>query len=270
MNITTRTQICMVIGHPIAHSLSPQLHNAGYEELGLDFVYLACDVTVEAIPDFIKGIRAMGVRGVSCTIPHKLEVMPYLDHIDPVAEKIGAVNTIVNEVGRLIGYNTDWLGVVNPLRELTELQGKRAVVLGAGGAARAAVYGLVQSGAEVTIYNRTFEKGEALAAEFECAAAAQPGPEIKLADIVCNATSIGMHADETPLPKALITQGQIIFDAVYGAHQTRLLREAKAAGTQTISGQEMLLAQGAAQFQLYTGRDAPLAAMRNTLKTKDR
>jgi shikimate dehydrogenase len=257
----------MVIGHPITHSLSPEMHNAGYKALGIDFVYVASDVVVEAIPDFIKGVRAMGIRGVSCTLPHKLEVMPYLDEIDPVAEKIGAVNTIVNEGGKLIGYNTDWLGVVAPLEKLVSLKGKKVAVLGAGGAARAAVYGLVNRGADVTIYNRTAQKAEALAREFGCYAASLPGEEIKTTDIIFNATSLGLHPDEdkTPLSDTLITSRHLVFDAVYNPYETRLLREAKARGAQVIHGAEMFVYQGVAQFKLYTGHEAPVDEMRQVV-----
>jgi shikimate dehydrogenase len=167
--ITAKTKICMVIGDPIAHSLSPQLHNAGYQALGIDdkFVYIAAQVKVNHIEDFIKGIRAMNIRGVSCTMPHKLAVMKYLDVIDETAKTIGAVNTIVNQEGILTGYNTDWLGAVTPLEKLTSLKNKEVAVLGAGGAARAIIFGLTKKGAKVTIFNRTREKAEEIAKEFD-------------------------------------------------------------------------------------------------------
>ncbi len=267
MSITAETKLCMVIGDPIAHSLSPQLHNAGYQALDIadQYVYVACRVPIEKLEAFIQGIRAMGVRGVSCTLPHKVEIKPYLAHIDPIAQQIGAVNTVVQTDGELHGYNTDWLGVVAPLEQRTSLKGKRVAVLGAGGAARAAVYGLVNRGVDVTIYNRSVPKAQALAKEFGCKASDQPaGPEVKDMDIIFNATSLGLERGSSPLPAELITAKHLVFDAVYNP-QTRLLRDAVAAGAQVIHGYEMLLHQGLAQFELYTGHKPPQKVMQDVL-----
>lgn len=270
MNITAKTKICMVIGDPVEHSLGPQKYNDVYQKLGIDseFVYVACRVKISDVADFIKGVRAMGIRGVSCTIPHKVEVMKYLDKIDPVARKIGAVNTIVNDNGVLTGYNTDWLGAVIPLERVTPLEGKTAALLGAGGAARAIAYGIKERGAELTIYNRSPEKARALAAAVGAKAGSWDAPEdIKKTDIIINATSVGMQPDETetPLDKSYITDKQVVFDAVYTPHETRLLREAKGQGAKVIHGSEMLLHQGIAQFKLYTDRDVPEDLMRQVL-----
>ncbi len=270
MNISAKTKICMVIGDPIEHSLSPQIHNAGYEKLGIDtdYVYVACNVKIENIADFIKGVKAMQIRGDSCTIPHKIEVMKYLDEIDEVAEKIGAVNTIVNEAGVLKGYNTDWLGVVIALEKVTSIENKKVALIGAGGAARAVAYGVTQRGAKLIIYNRTIEKAQELAGEFGGEARSLENiEEIKNMDIIFNATSVGLHPKEndTPLPKELITNKHIVFDAIYVPYETRLLKEGKQQGAKTIHGMEMLLQQGIAQFQLYTGHDAPEETMRDVL-----
>lgn len=270
MNISAKTKICMVIGDPIDHSLSPQIHNAGYEKLGIDtdYVYLACNVKIENIADFVKGVRAMQIRGVSCTIPHKMEVMKYLDNIDEVAEKIGAVNTIVNEDGVLKGYNTDWLGVVTPLEKITSLENKSVALIGAGGAARAVAYGVTRRGAKLTIYNRTIEKAQAITKEFGGDAHSLDAvEEVKNMDIIFNATSIGLHPNEneSPLAKELITDKHIVFDAIYVPYETKLLRDAKQQGARTIHGMEMLLQQGIAQFKLYTGCDAPEETMRDVL-----
>jgi len=211
----------------------------------------------------------MGIRGVSCTIPHKIEVMKHLDEVDEVARAIGAVNTIVNDDGKLTGYNTDWLGVVTPLEKVTALKNKKVALLGAGGAARAVVFGLTQRGAKVTIFNRSLEKAQTLAREFACAALPlSEKAQIKKMDIIFNATSVGMHPDEeeTPLAKEFMTSKQIVFDAIYVPHETRLLREAKEQGAQVIHGLEMLLQQGTAQFKLYTGHEAPEETMRQTLR----
>ncbi len=272
-HITAKTKVCMVIGDPIEHSLSPEMHNAGYKKLGIDdrFVYVACQVKPDSIKQFVEGVRAMGIRGVSCTIPHKQLVIPYLDKLDETAEKIGAVNTIVNEHGKLIGYNTDWLGVVTPLEKITKLKGKKVAVLGAGGAARAVVCGILQKGGMVTIFNRTFETAQKLAQEFDCNALPMEQLDaVKDMDIIFNATSVGLHPNEneTPLPKEWITSNHIVFDAVYNPLETRLLREAKEQNAATVPGYEMLLYQGIAQFKLYTGHDAPEEIMKQTLLEK--
>jgi shikimate dehydrogenase len=270
MNITAKTKICMVIGDPVEHSLGPQKYNTVYQKLGIDdeFVYVACRVKISDVADFIKGVRAMGIRGVSCTIPHKVEVMQYLDKIDPVAEKIGAVNTIVNDNGLLTGYNTDWLGAVIPLERVTPLKGKTVALLGAGGAARAIAYGVKERGAELTIYNRTPGKAHELAEAVGAAAGSIDAlGDIKGMDIIINATSVGMQPkqSETPIPKQYITAKQVVLDAVYTPVETRLLQEARQQGAQVIYGTEMLLHQGIAQFKFYTGRDVPEDMMRDVL-----
>lgn len=268
--ITAKTKLCMVIGDPIDHSLSPQIHNAGYEALQIQdqFVYVASLVHIEHIADFIQGVRVMGIRGISCTMPHKLAVMEYLDILDETAKRIGAVNTIVNERGTLKGYNTDWLGVVTPLEKLTPLSEKNVAVLGAGGAARGIIYGLTKKGAKVTIYNRTQEKAETLAVEFGCEVALLSDREnLAAADIIINATSVGMKPNEqqTPIETDILHKNQIVFDAIYTPFETKLLNEAKKQGAQTIPGIEMLLYQATAQFELYTGQKAPEEVMRKVL-----
>jgi shikimate dehydrogenase len=263
-------QLCMVIGHPIEHSLSPALHNAGYRELGIEdrFVYSAHDVRPENISDFVQEARSREIRGISCTTPHKEIIMPYLDVIDPIAQKIGAVNTVVQEKGKLYGYSTDWIGAVEPLKSLTTLRNKKVAVIGAGGAARAMVYGLVDEGAVVTVYNRTLKKAKELAREFNCQASAlSNSASIATVDIICNATSLGMHPheDKTPIDPALLSSHQIVLEAIYNPYETVLLRGAKVQGAQVIHGTEMLLYQAMAQFKLYTGQPAPEAAMREAL-----
>lgn len=260
---------CLVIGHPIAHSLSPVIHNAGYKALGMEdrFVYEAHDVKPEEIPNFLKDIRGKDIRGISCTMPHKEIVMPYLDVVDPVAKDIGAVNTIVQENGKLSGYNTDWIGTVEPLQKLTDLKSKKVAVIGAGGAARAMIYGLVRAGANVTIHNRTLHKAETLAKRFDCHAADLTDASIANADIICNATLVGMnpHESEMPINADLLSSRQIVFEAIYNPYETRLVKEAKKCGAQVIHGTEMLLYQAMSQFKLYTGQPAPEVAMRAAL-----
>jgi shikimate dehydrogenase len=243
--------------------------NAGYEALGLDFVFVGAHVKPEDLGAFVAGVRAMGIRGVSCTLPHKLAIMEHLDDIDETARAIGAVNTIVNDNGRLTGHNSDWTGIVASLEALTTLKGKKVALLGAGGAAHAAAYGVTNRGAELTVYNRTFEKAQQLAGQF--GAIARPlddAAEIKSMDIVINTTSVGLspHEDQTPLPKGYMSERQIVFDTIYAPLETRLMREAKQQGAKVIPGTEMLLQQGLAQFKLFTGREAPEAAMRTAVE----
>lgn len=260
----------MVIGDPVEHSLGPKMYNLVYEKMGVDthYVYIACKVKEESLEDAVRGIGALGIQGVSVTIPHKKNVMKYLDKIDDLAKKIGAVNTIVNDQGLLKGYNTDWLGVIKPIEKIVRLKNKKVAVLGAGGAARAAVFGFSHKGAKVRIYNRTLKKAKDLAKEFNCDyASLEMISDIKNMDIIFNATSVGLHPNDnqTPLPKKFITNKHIVFDAVYVPYETKLLQEAKEKEARTIHGIEMLLYQGIEQFKLYTGHDAPEDLMRKIL-----
>ncbi len=274
MNISGKTKLCVIIGDPVDHSLSPAMHNAAYKDLGIDdeFVFVASHVKVENVKDVVQAVRVMNIRGLTCTIPHKLEVMRYLDEIDPIAEKIGAVNTVVNENGTLKGYNTDWLGTVIPLEnKIGSLNGKSVALIGAGGAARAMAYGVIEKGAHLTIFNRTKDKAEKLAEELgkraQTRTLEEMAQEMPKQDIILNATSVGMgkQIDQTPVPKEYIHSGQIVFDAVYAPRETRLLKESNKQGAVTIQGIEMLLYQGTAQFELYTGRIAPVDVMRRVL-----
>lgn len=264
-------KLCMIIGDPIAHSLSPRIHNAAYKALGIDgqYDYAARQIKPAELAGFMQEVRDCGIRGVSCTAPHKVAIMEYLNEIDATARKIGAVNTVVNDNGRLTGYNTDWLGVVLPLEKLTGLQGKNIALLGAGGAARSIAYGMTERGAKLTVYNRTLEKAWELAEEFGGKGASLDDPAaIKNADIIINATSVGMAPDNegTPLPKEYMRTGQIVFDSIYVPYDTKLLIEAHEQGAQVVHGTEMLLQQGVAQFKLYTGYDAPEDVMRLALQ----
>jgi shikimate dehydrogenase len=263
-------KLCLIIGDPVAHSLSPAIHNAAYEELGLrDYRFDARRVAAGDLADFMQEARSSGILGISCTAPHKVAIMRYLDEIDPVAARIGAVNTVVSRGSKLKGYNTDWLGVVGPLEKLTPLAGLRVALLGAGGAARSIAYGITERAGHLTIYNRTPEKAEKLARDFGADSASLKDAErIKTADIIINATSAGMSPDEdsTPLPQEYISGQQVVFDSVYVPYETRLLREAAGRGATVVHGTEMLLYQGTAQFKLYTGYDAPEAVMRRALE----
>lgn len=270
MNITAKTKIAMVIGDPIEHSLSPKMHNAGLENLALDstHVYVGCRVNIADLENFVKGVKAMKIHFVSCTIPHKIEIIKYLDEIDDVAKKIGAVNTVINNDGILKGSNTDWLGVLLPLEKKVALQNKTVALLGAGGAARAAAYAVTSKGATLKIYNRTLENAKVLAEAFGGEAySLELLQDVRNADIIINTTAIGMQPNihETPLPKEFINNNQIVFDAVYTPYETTFLREAKEQGASIIHGTEMFLQQGITQFKLYTGKEAPEEVMRNIL-----
>lgn len=265
------TILCGIIGNPIEHSLSPAMHNAAYEQLGLNFVYLA--FCVSDVEGAMRGMRALNIRGLSVTVPHKVAVLPYLDEIDPVARQIGAVNTVVNENGHLKGYNTDWAGFVRSLEAHTPIRDKRVVILGAGGAARAIAFGIKHEGGLLTILNRTEElvMAEKLATEIGC-----PYGDLKQldliqqAEIVVNATSVGMSPlqDRTVIDPAHLRPEQVVYDIVYNPLETKFLREAKALGCRVIPGYEMLLLQGVTQFELWTGKQAPVDLMRTILKDR--
>lgn len=265
MSISAKTKLCMVIGDPVEHSLSPAMHNAGYKAAGLDseFVYTGAHITPENLESFVNAVRVLNIRGVSCTMPHKQAIMPLLDKIDPVAQKIGAVNTIVNNNGILTGSNTDWIGAIAPLETLTELKGKRVAVLGAGGSARAVIYGLVSRDAELTCFNRTYNKAVQLAQEFGCKA--QPlvaAAELYSADIYVNT----IPNSEGLFPEGFRAPGRIVFDIVYSKKTNPVISDAKEAGCKVLTGHDMLLHQGMAQFALFTGVPAPEQAMRRALE----
>ena len=254
-----------VIGNPIAHSLSPVMHNRALAHCGLDGCYLA--FRVENIEAAVNGIRGLGICGVSVTIPHKIAVMQHLDKVDPMAAQIGAVNTILNRDGVLHGFNSDSTGAVKAIAETTAIKNKEVAVIGAGGAARAIGFGLKQEGAIVTIINRTELRGEKLARDLECRF-------IPLADlkelpfhVVVNATSAGMTPDinSMPLASELLTPEMIVMDIVYNPLKTRFLQAAENIGCTTIDGVAMFVHQGAVQFELWTSHKAPVDIMRKVV-----
>lgn len=260
--------ICLSIGYPIKSSRSPVMHNAGFKKLRIDkqFIFLSAEVKSENLKIAVDGIRGLGISGVSVTMPHKREVMKYLDKVDNDAQKIGAVNTIVNLDGKLIGYNTDWIGAITALEKKTKIKEKKVAVIGAGGAARAIVYGLNKNGASVKIFNRSQESVKQLAHEFNCKYGSKDSlEEILNMDIIINATSVGMNEDKSPIDKKFLNKNQIVFDVVYTPKETRLMKDAKKIGAKVILGYEMLLYQGVEQFRLFTGFDAPINVMREVL-----
>ena len=276
--ISGKTRICGVIGDPIEHTMSPVMHNAAFGELGLDYLYVAFRVRKEELGKAVAGMRALNIRGLNVTIPHKVAIIPFLDKLDPLAEKIGAVNTIVNDNGVLKGYNTDTTGFLRALGDKgIEPEGKSVVILGAGGASRGISFILAQNGANLVILNRLEELdwAEELARQisnvFKKEVKALKLDENNLrvaldkADVLVNATSVGMspNIDETPALAKLLRPGLVVFDAVYNPIKTRLRREAEAAGAETIGGLDMLVWQGALAFEKWTGQEAPVDLMKN-------
>ena len=253
------------MGKPVSHSLSPAMHNTAFHEIGLNNVYVAFEV--EEAARALDGFKALGVCGVSVTFPHKQAVIAHLDAIDPVAEKIGAVNTLLIHNQNIQGSNTDWIGAMQALEMITELPGKTVLVIGAGGSARAIGFGLREKGAKILLANRTQSKGQALAEEL----GAEFIPLADIADVradaLVNTTSVGMtpHTEDTPVPAAVFQNVAAVMDIVYSPVETRLLRDAKQVGCRTIDGRYMLLYQGVAQFELWTGQKAPVDVMRSTL-----
>jgi shikimate dehydrogenase len=244
------------------------MHTAGYRALGLDYVYVPFKVT--DLDGAIAGMRALGIRGFGVSYPHKLAVMRLVDDVAPVARRIGAVNTVVNDDGRLTGHNTDWIGAVRALEEVRPLAGARVLLLGAGGAARAIAFGLRERGATLVIANRDEKKAEALAQELGSTWAPFADAP-KLAgknEIVVNATTRGMTGADTacPLPPDAVGAGHLVMDIVYKPLETDLLRGARARGATVVHGGRMLLHQAAEQFELYTRQRAPLEAMDAALR----
>jgi len=275
--ITGKTHICGLIGDPVEHTMSPAIHNAAFKKLGLDYVYVAFRVKPENLARAVAGLRALNVRGFNVTIPHKVSVVPLLDNLDPLAEKIGAVNTVVNDGGHLKGYNTDAEGFFRALRDKgIAPQDKEVIVLGAGGASRAISYILAANGARLTVLNRSLElewaKDIAGLIRRELGKEVKVGvltprtlsPALEKADILVNATSVGMNpsSDKSPVPAGLLKRRHIVFDIVYNPMMTKLIREAKAVGAKVIGGVDMLAWQGALAFEKWTGRTAPVDLMR--------
>jgi shikimate dehydrogenase len=256
------TALCGIVLHPSGHTRSPAMHNAAFRALGLDAVYLAFDVPPAALPAAFAGLRALGARQVAVSIPHKRAVLAELDAVDETARRIGAANTATLRDGRLVGSNTDWIGAVRALERETPLAGRRAVVLGAGGTARAVVFGLRERGARVTVLNRTPERAAALARELG-AEAAGGLDELGAAEheVLVNTTSVGLRSDASPVPPEALRPGSVVLDAVYDPERTRLLRDAEARGARTVPGKWMLVHQAAAQLELWTGRRAPIEVM---------
>lgn len=280
MHINTQTKFCGVIGNPVGHSLSPAIHNAAFRELGLNFVYLAWQV--EAIGEALKGLRALGnFRGASVTIPHKVAAMPFLDHVEETAQRIGAINTIVCEKNALTGYNTDATGALRALRECgVNLAGQHVVLLGTGGAARAIACALMAESclAKLTLLGIDDHERTALAKDLHLQAGSTV-EDFHLDDsslhnvlpdarVLIHCTPVGMspNADVSCVPASLLHGELTVMDIVYNPRETTLLKDAKHAGCRTIPGLEMFLNQAVTQFELWTNQTAPVDVMRGVLE----
>ena len=266
-----------IIGHPIGHSISPVFQQAGLDHLGIDATYEKWEVTPEGVGEFVAGLRAPGFLGINITVPHKQAVIPFLDEVDECATAAGAVNTIVNRNGRLTGHNTDGSGFLTALRQAGgfEPRGRRVLLLGAGGAARGVVLALAQEHvARIDIANRTLARAQQLAelvhsSGIDSSAIPLPGADLAAqaasADLIVNCTTIGMShgPDEagTPLSAGQIPPTSLVYDLVYNPLETPLLAEAAKAGAASLGGILMLVYQGAASFEMWTGQPAPIAVM---------
>ena len=271
------TQLVGIFGYPLAHSVSPAFQQAAFDYYSLPVRYQAWPVPADRLEDEVRKLRGAEYLGANVTVPHKVSVRAYLDDYDPWARSVGAVNTIAREGDSLIGYNTDSYGFIRSLKESGgfDPQAKRVLILGAGGAARAAAFGLARENiASLTIANRTLERAQSLSHDIQgqfanvtaipLAAAALEEASANT-DLIVNCTSVGMShggmEGRTPLEANLIPSDALVYDMVYNPPQTPLLVEARKAGAKTLGGLPMLIHQGAASFERWTGRDAPLEVM---------
>ena len=280
MKITGRTTAVGVFGYPVAHSLSPQMHNAAFEHLGMDWCYLPFAVAPENLEQAVRALPALGIPGVNVTIPLKERALRAVDEVMPPANLVGAVNTIHCQEGKLVGYNTDVEGFTRSLLERgEEVSGRTAVVLGAGGAARAAVVALARMGAaRIWVVARRLEQGARTA---ELARQAAPGAQgaaiaweqeavhsaVGAAEMLVNATPIGMYPrpTETAVAEDWLRAGMLVYDMVYNPARTGLLAGAEQRGCRVVGGLRMLVLQGAAAFTIWTGRAAPVEVMQQAL-----
>jgi shikimate dehydrogenase len=282
MEINAHTGFCGLLGNPVEHSLSPAIHNAAFQKLGLNLVYLA--FRVEAIGEAITGLRALGgFRGASVTIPHKVSAIPFLDEVEPTARHIGAINTIVANQGKLSGYNTDATGALRALRGgVGPLAGKRVMILGSGGAARAIAFAIAGESevAGLTLLGVDGNERSTLAKDLRSKTPltvaeahldeASLGRTLPDAQVLIHCTPIGMSpkTEASCVPTALLHKGLAVMDIVYNPRDTRLLKDARQAGCVTISGLEMFLHQAVAQFELWTNQTAPADVMRAVLESR--
>jgi shikimate dehydrogenase len=281
MKINGKTKVCAIIGDPVGHSLSPVMHNAAFKELGLNIVYVAFPVKTNMLEDAILGARSLGLLGLNVTMPHKHAVIQYLNETDATAKAMGVVNTILNERGKLFGYNTDGKGAMIALQEnRVDPEEKKILLLGAGGAAKAIAFQAAQETDELGILNRTENKAKQLAELINktfgtkvtgrTLSAEVLKEELETTDILVNATSVGMSPDvnASPVPADLLHSGLCVMDIVYNPLETKLLKDAKIVGAKVVSGLEMLLYQGVVAFEIWTNCPAPVDVMKKATLSK--
>lgn len=275
MIITGKTRACGVIGDPINHSLSPIIQNAAFEAVDLNFVFLAYKVKTSGLEDAVNGARALNIRGLNVTMPHKTRIIDFLDRIDLSAQIIKSVNTVLNKENLLFGFNTDGVGALRALKENgVEPKGRKVLLLGAGGAARAIAYTLAKEADELVVLNRTVKSSHNLAKLLEKTVGKKVASgslsisdiqrNLQDSDILINATSLGMKPkpQESPVPIKLLRRDLSVMDIVYNPIETRLIKDAKSMGAVVIGGIEMLIYQGAASFEIWTGKSAPIQVMK--------
>jgi len=273
--VTARTKILCVIGHPIEHSMSPIMHNAAIQDLGLDYLYIAFDVPPNKLKEALKGLKSLNIKGINVTLPYKEKAIKFIDKVDEIAQKIGAINTIKNEGGFLIGRNTDAEGANKALIDAgCEFAGKNVVLIGAGGAAKAVSYSLASATNKITIINRTEDRAKKLVSELKSRTGLNIESkkysenilkeEIGNADILINATPIGMYPtiDISPVSKKILHSDLFVFDLIYNPLETQLIKNSKEIGCQTLSGLDMLVNQGALAFEWWTNRKPNLELMK--------
>jgi shikimate dehydrogenase len=281
-SINPQTRVFALIGNPVSHSMSPAIHNAAFVALDLDCIYVAFQV--EDVKNGLAGMRALdNFRGMSVTIPHKIEVMQYVDEIPDVDRRIGSINTVVKEDGKLIGFNTDGPGALKAIIDAgVGLAGKNVLMLGAGGAARAIAFTLAQKGdiGKLVLLDINEEFLSRLSGDLTSGTdaviasgaldAAAVEEHMASADLIINCTPVGMHPNEdaTLVPGDLFRPGQVVFDVVYNPLETKLLRQARARGLKVIPGVEMFINQAILQFERFAGADAPEELMRNVVMEK--
>lgn len=254
-----------VLGNPVCHSLSPRMHNRAFAHCGINAVYTAFCVT--HIDKALDAARALGIRGLSVTLPHKVAALACVDRLDESAARVGALNTVVWHDGELVGYNTDGLGAMRALQATVQIRGRRAALIGAGGAARAIGYALIESGAAVTIVNRSLSRGRGLARELGADFCLLERFDGRGCQMLINTTPVGMHPHEGAMPVDIrrLAPEAVVMDIIYNPLETALIRAAESRGLRTVGGLDMFVAQGAAQFELWTGRGAPEQIMRQAV-----
>ncbi len=263
MTITGKAEVFGVIGYPVRHSLSPVFQNAAFSHLGIEAVYVPFEVRPEDLRDALEGLRRAGVKGLNVTIPHKEAVLDIADQVSEEVRDIGAANTLVFSEEGVKAYNTDWIGFLRAAEEITDLEGKEVLLLGAGGSARAVAYALKRKGCRVFLWNRTKAKAELLAERFGLEVVGSPEEVIGSVGIIVNTTSVGLSDEGTIFDYSLIRQDQVVIDLIY--RDTPLIKAARERGCSHQNGFPMLLHQGAESFRIWTGCEPPLKVMVRSL-----